>query len=316
MMFKVYLKESPRDFLKAISVYGSVLCIATAITMFIYYKPGEYAGGMKVAGEVLDYGRRVSGSWYLLGHDNSSFLYIYPLLIIYAVYELVFKGRISKLYYLVYLFVVYAFVFVNSSTAWVSLFLGLIVVFLSEKKEKVLKLFSFINYKTAVLMILAFAILIVYFRLHYMFAFFIQGVLHKSLTLTRRTEIWDIAIPLVAKRPLLGIGLQSDAYNYAFFKVNHVHNVILELLYEGGVFSLICFLCGVVLYCRKMKRFRNSSLFILLSGAVIVYFFNTCLDFYPYTFPPYAILVLCENIDYLTDIRNESHNKYNLMEAE
>ncbi len=300
-MFKTNLRDDPRLFLKAVCIYGVTLSVLTALTMFIYYVPGEYKGGMRPdVGMRLDYGRRVSGNQYLMGVDNVSFFYIFTILIIFCVYELNYKKKLSKLFYGTYIFIAAAFVYVRSATAILCFAAGAVIILLVNERDFVLKLFSFVNYRLGLFAVVAFFVLIVWLRRQDIFEFLIVGVLGKSMTLTRRTQIWDFALREIVQRPLFGTGLQTDAYNFALFRVNHVHNVIMELLYEGGFVTLILFIGGVVGYCRELARLKNQKILFVLSGGVIVYLLCACLDFYPHIFLPYSLFLLCENAHVLS----------------
>ncbi len=295
-MFKTNLKDNPRLFLKAVCIYGVTLSVLTALTMFIYYVPGEYKGGMRPdVGMKLDYGRRVSGNQYLMGVDNVSFFYIFTVLIIFCIYELIYKKKLSKLFYGTYIFIAAAFVYVRSATAILCFVAGAIIIVLVNKRDFILKLFSFVNYRLGLMAVFVFFVLIVWLRRQDLFEFLIVGVLGKSMTLTRRTQIWDIALGEIVKRPLFGTGLQFDAYNFALFRVNHVHNVVMELLYEGGFVALAMFLSGTIEYCRGLRSVKNQKILFTLSGGVIIYLLCACLDFYPHIFLPYSLFLLCEN---------------------
>ena len=315
MMFKVCFHEDAKSFLKAISVYGGLLCFLTVLTMFLYYKPGEYNGGMR-SGIVFEYGRRVSGNVYLLGVDNASFFYIFTILIIICVYRLAIHDKVGFPCIALYFFMTSAFLYVGSATALVCFLFGGVLIVSCEYMRGIKRLLAKFDLKTAIFVLLVFAIFVVKFRLQYLFEFLIVNVLHKSITLTRRTAIWDVAIRMIQQRPILGIGAQSDAFNYAHFGVNHVHNIILELLYQGGIVSLLLFIGGVVLYGRRIRKYKNAKIKILLIGATIIYFINSCLDFYLSVYLPYSFFLLLEGMDTLTQLNQEALSRNKRLNAQ
>lgn len=296
MMFKVHLNENPKLFLKVVYVYGCILSIFTALSMFVYYKPGEFEGGMRTAGVKTESGRIISGNWYLLGLDNSSFFYIFTIMIILAFYQIKYKKKISKSYFILYTFITIAFFYVESATSMICFVIGGIVIFLVNSRNIDVCHLKIFNYNQTLLVVFAFALLIVVLRLQNVFESFIVDTLHKTTTLTRRTEIWDVAFVQIKNRPILGVGAQSDIYNYMLFKVSHVHNVVVEWLYEGGIIALGCFVYGVYLYGKKTIQCHNQRLVKLISGGIIVFFFNTCFDYYTYVFLPYSLLILAEYV--------------------
>ncbi|MFR3202482.1 MAG: O-antigen ligase family protein [[Clostridium] leptum] len=66
------------------------------------------------------------------------------------------------------------------------------------------KLFNFRNY--LILNILLFFVIVI-FRMQNLFAFLIEDILHKNLTLTGRTVIWDRTLELIGEKPILGHGV-------------------------------------------------------------------------------------------------------------
>lgn len=112
---------------------------------------------------------------------------------------------------------------------------------------------------------------VVLFRLQNLFAFFIEGVLHKGLSFTGRTEIWDRAITMILNSPFLGYGLgrQGKVYRLRKGKYYHAHNVFLEVLVEGGVFSLIAYVLLLLCAGNQLMRYRKHPYACLLSGGLM-----------------------------------------------
>lgn len=296
-----------KSFFEAVSIYGVLMTVLTLVTMFVYYKPGALEGGMRLAGTKTSYGRTISGNWYLLGLDNSSFFYIFTILIFLYLYLLIYKEKIGWGFFALYFAVTVSFIHVRSATAVVCFMLGgILLVIVSKEKTK--QFVKYIDYKKSILTIVVFAVFIVYLRMQYIFETLIVDILGKNLTLTRRTQIWDLALKEIAKRPFFGIGAQSDLYNFLIFRVNHVHNIVLEWLYEGGIIGFSLFMGGILLFGKKINRNRSHRIAIVLSGAVAIYFLNTGLDYYTYVFLPYSFFIFIEHCDDLIKMYEINHN--------
>ena len=74
---------------------------------------------------------------------------------------------------------------------------------------------------------------------------FITGVLHKSITLSYRTLIWDAAIKNILSKPIVGYGtcrgqlmlinsVQIHGRNILYFS----HNYLLENMIQGGILAV------------------------------------------------------------------------------
>lgn len=76
------------------------------------------------------------------------------------------------------------------------------------------------------------------------FAFFIEGVLNKNVTLSTRTIIWDYALKMVKDSWMFGYGAVANNNRYIFvgeFSFN-AHNIILQILLMGGLLLMGIFL--------------------------------------------------------------------------
>ena len=112
---------------------------------------------------------------------------------------------------------------------------------------------------------------VVIFRMQNLFAFFIEGVLHKGLSFTGRTDIWDKAIRLFLDSPFLGYGIAQSGkvYRLSKHKYYHAHNAILEVLVEGGIFSLLAFLMMLERAGRQLLIYRKHPYACLISAGLM-----------------------------------------------
>lgn len=132
-------------------------------------------------------------------------------------------------------------------------------------------------------------VLIVGARAHKILSGFIEGVLHKSATLTGRDGVWDAAGVLLDKRHILtGYGC---SYGDGLLRANgrsyiHAHNEALHILLSGGLGAAACWLALLVLAGWNLFRFRKDktiSIFAVgLFGFLIIGIFEaiTVCSFY------------------------------------
>jgi O-antigen ligase len=112
---------------------------------------------------------------------------------------------------------------------------------------------------------------IVVLRLQNIFSFFIEGVLHKGLSFTGRTDIWDKAIAMILESPFLGYGIAQSGkvYRLSKHKYYHAHNAFLEVMVEGGVFALIAFLLMLERAGRQLLIYRRHPYACLLAAGLM-----------------------------------------------
>lgn len=117
---------------------------------------------------------------------------------------------------------------------------------------------------------------IVIFRIQDQAAFFIEGVLHRSVTFTGRTAIWDTALQLCSESHLwTGYGA---SYVWNLIEVNgqlfkHAHNEVLHVALAGGVVAVallaaVCAVSCVVLF--KRRQLLSSAYVAAAIGAFLL----------------------------------------------
>lgn len=101
---------------------------------------------------------------------------------------------------------------------------------------------------------------------------FFVNVLHKSPTLSTRTIIWGMCLPLILDKPLIGYGwLSSKEYIELFSNpfATSPHNMIIEIIMTVGIVGLLAY---ILLYVFALKR-RNGNQrnhFVIATGIIIM----------------------------------------------
>lgn len=126
------------------------------------------------------------------------------------------------------------------------------------------------SFKTLILTYISIFFTVVVFRLHeVLFGNFIVNVLHKDITLTGRTYIWDFVLSNVQQSWFLGFGMGQrmiiDYFNTGF---DVAHNGILEVLMFSGYLGLFLFASVLLLVGRKLMINKNSVVNVTLSYSV------------------------------------------------
>ncbi len=136
----------------------------------------------------------------------------------------------------------------GSATCLISMLVIMTILILMEWNPEKVKL----NPTVIMLAYLAVWLLLIVFRIQYLFSDFITYALHKDATLSHRTILWDAALGEFFKAPIWGHGM-TESEN--IFRVHHdytgktktgwstlsAHNEFLQLLYYGGGILAILF---------------------------------------------------------------------------
>ena len=129
----------------------------------------------------------------------------------------------------------------------------------------------------------------VVFRLQNYFSFFIVNVLHRNLSFSTRTEIWDSAFGYISKKLLLGYGMESIEQATERFGYMTPHNRYLYLCYQGGIVMLIMFFLFLAGGNRILRKAEKTKAAVYISACVCAFLvmmqfesYNTPLFYVPF----------------------------------
>lgn len=142
----------------------------------------------------------------------------------------------------------------------VAVFIALSIQFTFIKKSK-------IPYKLAVGVYALFFIVIIVLQSNNFVVNFISGLLGRSATFTGRSLLWKMAIDEILEKPFLGYGYTTGNIN-VWGGMFSSHNMFLEILLQGGLFSFVLF---IAITWLSIKRNMKSP--IWLSNTVFLAIF-------------------------------------------
>lgn len=152
----------------------------------------------------------------------------------------------KKLFYFNYITALITNIIVLNISGLVALIL-IAFVFL-EKIQNVLKKVSLFQLVSSAFLIW---LMVVVFRIQQYLAPLFK-LIGKDVTLTGRTDLWDVGISEFCKHFWLGNGVISreHAYNIFHFGIGSVHSFFLEILFYGGILAMTVFILYLV-YINK-----------------------------------------------------------------
>ena len=120
--------------------------------------------------------------------------------------------------------------------------------------------------------------------------------LHKDVTFSGRTYLWNGIYSTIKGKLLFGVGTQSIAterkffyttsgsYHLSFLNVMHGHNSFMTILYRGGLLSLVSYIYILFISMKKLFDNKNNLLFPLLVCGYIVIFVLSLFDTIDFAF--------------------------------
>lgn len=201
-------------------------------------------------------------------------------------------------------------VFITWSATCIVVVLILLIYLLFFYKKTIENLLDIIML-LLIVVILFFAIVI--FRVQEIFSFFIEDFLGKSITFTGRTEIWDLALYQIKQSILFGRGFYKE-HGWIFwrYKFYYSHNLFLEILLLGGIFSLVSFIIMILVNISKINLKGNSTVASLIN--ICIFAMGICCLTESYMTSVYfpALFVLAYNFNILSDLAPFIANTKNL----
>lgn len=255
MLFEISLLHSYKSWIKAMRLFLFVCCLLQFYTRIIN-PDGFFSGAAYINIPV-----------YFMDNKNSVMPYFYLLFIV-TILDFVSRKR-KKMTFVFGAFVTIVLIVISTVESWSStgivvvfiLLLSLAVVLLSKK----VKINITLSGVSIVYAIFFFSIII--FRLQDSFSLVIEGVLHKSLTFTGRTYIWNQAINVFTTSPLYGIGtgyggngvaLPLHYGNVIIWNSYGAHDQFLQYAVDGGLIAIAFLICVFIVTCVHTRKFHDS----------------------------------------------------------
>lgn len=264
-------------FKKYIGVPVFVLELLTFINLLIIiiYPEGLYNFGF-------------ARKYYLFDHVNITIRYLLPGCCLNIIRSYLYNKKID-VRCIAYLVVVgLTLLLTKSSTSLVGFSMFIVCMFLMSKYKFMDKHITVFNvYSIAGLV----SYLIIAVNIQQYFSDFIYYVLHKDLTFTGRTTIWQNALDNIKIKPFLGYGRIPLESRYAILNASSAHNQFLILLFEGGLFLLFVTTCLMIFFTKKEKKLKDSKIRRILVSTIFSYFIMWITEPFSYTGTPLMFLV-------------------------
>lgn len=125
-------------------------------------------------------------------------------------------------------------------------------------------------------------------------SYIVEDVLHKDLTFTNRTHMWESALKIISQSPVWGWGFADpDWYksNMSAFAIGP-HNFILSILIHGGVILLSLYLMICWKVFKAIKPYIADKTMQLLLFSVVCLWFMSLMEMYPYSIMFCALALL------------------------
>lgn len=243
--------------LKAMLIGSLIIIGANFITMLIMYPHGGF--------------RPEYGDTWLFGQRTYMRNFIFLALCLCLFYDRVRHRRFSVLTLAVVVASLATLILGDAMTSLVVMVFLLAVLVLSGCGLK-----CSIILRPIVVVSVALDVLLVHLRQIALFGDFIVGVLDRNLTLSYRTQAWDVAMEEIGTNPLVGTGfrdLEESGITVGFGRqLSNAHNEVLDVCYKGGLLGALSFFALVAVCCLPLLR-KSGYWAAFILGAFLGGFF-------------------------------------------
>ena len=284
------LRQSENTALKALLLAGVLMCAAHYVT---YIQWRDVPLGMRGdVGYMYESWNGNGDRWFLLKHDNGSAFYFLPIMSGLWYYSCIKKKGLA-LSIVFSILTIYMYWDLWSVTAMiictVSAVLYAFIYFSTDKSP----LFN-LSYRTALFGGILICILVIFTSTGDL-GIWLSRVFNKGSGIGR-SYVWERAIEEILKKPLFGAGFEMDFTTAMKLRINHCHNVVLQVLYTGGALCGSLFLawatkCGDTKdYPSESTRYRRGITVLRIS--IFATILLSTLDWYfylPITIMPFIL---------------------------
>ncbi|MDE6407077.1 MAG: O-antigen ligase family protein [Anaeroplasmataceae bacterium] len=268
MLIQYGICQDKKQFIKAFIGVLDFWIILNTITLFI---PGLHREGIEMSGKYYSS---------LLGYDNRYIYFFLPLIFARIIYSNTYKGKLRISDYFMYLFCLVTLLYVNATAALVAWLLFIPFFFILRSKKK----FKLLNYGLVLLVFLVINYLLVFQRIQNQFEYIIVDILHKDLTLSYRTIIWDRAFVSLEGKYLIGRGYEFESVVLENLNnANHTHNYMLMLIYRGGVVGLVLYCLMLYLPNKTLKKNKYTRNYKTITFVMAITLLLCLFDSFDYT---------------------------------
>lgn len=124
--------------------------------------------------------------------------------------------------------------------------------------------------------------------------YIIEDILHKDITFTQRTQMWDSALHVISKSPIWGWGFVTLDWYKSFMSsfAAGPHNFILSILINGGILLLSIGIAIAYKSYKSIRHYAKERRCQQLIFATICLYFMALMEMYPYPIMLYPLIIM------------------------
>lgn len=232
-----------------------------------------------------------------LFHDSGHFLanknglggIFIPEVAIAVIYSTARFERITLSVKLLILTCFISLVIVWSGTSLIGMAIGLVYLLFIYRKN----ISKYISFKSLMLIYILLFIGIVLLRMQDSLSFIIEEILHKDITLTGRTIIWDHAFIMIKNSFLLGYGFAEKLLYVPYGELLYTgHNQFIQNMLKGGILATTLFVLTILISGFRLVKYKKNDYASIISVFIFSYLVMMLTDDYGNALLFFALLTM------------------------
>jgi O-antigen ligase len=301
VLFDMMAERRMMDCIRGIYYSLTVAMLLNSLTIYFFYPIGVYtlANG--------------NSNYYLFALDNICFLYEIATLGLGVVYHVCYEHKIPLITYVIHMVILGAYFYSGAATAMVVAFCALFFIITYRIFNK-LKLIKIISFRLIVIASIFTFLVIVLFRSVSGFSW-LFNLVGKDSTFNSRTSIWNAALNIWKEHWIVGIGTNAEIINSYLHMgglssawgsdIGHLHNVLLEVIFDGGILALFFFACILLSSYKKMQDANKYMVTKVLCVFFYLQWLSVTFDFRTNTYTFWLIPIVMFRVPVLVKYYNQ-----------
>ncbi len=144
-----------------------------------------------------------------------------------------------------------------------------------------------------------------------LFKFIIVDVLHRNLSLTDRTVIWDITIKKIINSPIIGYGMINGLSFQAmlpYITGINAHNTYLMILFNGGIILFIIFVISMLIGQAKFDSIKHDRWIYMIPFTLLTLMIRAQIEGWDVIWL-FILLFLCYSYDKIEQLGRKEIDK-------
>ena len=240
-------------------------------------------------------GTGTSKAVYFFGGKNQAFVFMLLFLLVFSIKSISDKGKVPKTIFVIISIFIFEGYILDSMATVVCLMLLLLCYTMDVAKAHKL-IWRILNpYILLLIISVIFGIFCIANSLtDFSRTSAIAGILYKynrNLTFTGRTFLWQQAIHMFLKNPILG---GDGEFLIVGISLNQAHNAFLDILCKYGLISFVPFLLFLLCFSSAILRIKNNKrVYVIVSISFFTLLFHCCFEYMDmYVMFVFAFLIL------------------------